>query len=247
MAPAPAVAALPYVSIEDLPALQLASDPQISPDGTLIAFTVQRCNGETNTTSSAIWLVNIADGKAAAPRQLTGDEQHDFAPRWSPAGHTLAFLSDRGGTPQLYLLSMQGGEAHRLSNLRQGITEYSWRPDGTALLAHSPWKPADDHNVADSTPSINRGATAIVYSRLDDQLEGQGHRQGRRQQLWLIPLEGVATRLTSEPVDLVQSCWSPDGKEIAFCANRRPDPDLSVSMALWVLTLATGQIHRLTP
>jgi Tol biopolymer transport system component len=74
-----------------------------------------------------------------------------------------------------------------------------------------------------------------------------GYKQGRHQQLWLIPLEGKPTRLTSEPVDLVQSCWSPDSAEIAFCANRRPDPDLTVSTALWVLTLATGQMRRLTP
>ncbi len=236
-------ASQPYVSVDDLLALQVASDPQISPDGTRVAFTVQRCNGEQNTTSSAIWLVNTTIGNAGTPWQVTSCDgaQHDFAPRWSPDGQTLAFLSDRGGTVQIYLLFMHGGEARRLSNLSQGVSEYSWRPDGSALLAHSPWKPDDDHNVADSS------AISVIYKRLDDQWDGIGYRQGRRQQLWLIPLAGETTRLTSEPVDLVQSCWSPDGAEIAFCANRRNDPDLSVSMAPWVLTLATGQLRRLAP
>src|SRR5205823_1678581 len=55
-----APAAHPYMSIDDLLALQVVSDPQISPDGMLITFTVQRNNGETNTTSSAIWLVHSA-------------------------------------------------------------------------------------------------------------------------------------------------------------------------------------------
>jgi dipeptidyl aminopeptidase/acylaminoacyl peptidase len=81
---------------------------------------------------------------------------------------------------------------------------------------------------------------------LDEQWDGFGYKQGRHQQLWLITLDGTATRLTSEPVDIIQSCWAPDGSEIAFCANRRPDPDLSVSMALWVLTISTGQMRCLT-
>lgn len=236
-----ALPAHPYVSIDDLLALQIVSDPQISLDGTLIAFTVQRSNGETNTTSSAIWLVHSTGGKTGTPWQVTGGEHHDFAPRWSPDGRTLAFLSDREGAPQIYLLPMSGGEARQLSKLAQGVTEYSWKPDGTALLAHSPWKADDDQDVPDTS------TVAIVYTRLDEQWDGTGYKQGRHQQLWLLPLEGESTRLTSEPVDLVQSCWSPDGTEIAFCANRRADPDLNVSMALWVLTVVTGQMRRLTP
>jgi len=232
---------LPYVTVDDLLTLQLASDPQISPDGKLIAFRVQRSDRDTNTTSSAIWLVDREDSKAGTARQVTGGDQHDFAPRWSPDGQTLAFLSDRSGTIQIYLLPMSGGEARQLSKLQQGISEYNWRPDGLALLAHSPWKPEDDDNVADTS------TISVVYKRLGEQWDGMGYRYGRRQQLWLVSLEGESTRLTSEPVDLVQSCWSPGGTEIAFCANRRQDPDLSVSMALWVLTIATGQMRRMTP
>src|SRR5690349_20317316 len=89
--------ALPPVSVDDLLALQLASDPQIAPDGTRMAFVVQRCNSGANTTSSAIWLVDVGEGKAATPWQGTSGEQHNFAPRWSPDGRTLAFLSDRSG------------------------------------------------------------------------------------------------------------------------------------------------------
>ncbi len=241
---AAAAPSLPYLSVDDLLALRIASDPQLSPDGTLVAFTVQRCHAESNTTSSAIWLVRTVGGKNETAWQVTDGRHHDTTPRWSPDGHTLAFLSDRDGPPQIYLLPMAGGEARPLSKLAQGVTEYHWRPDGRALLAHSPWKPADDQHEAESAE------TALIYTRLGAQWDGEGYRQGRHQQLWLITLDdrdSRAQRLTSEPVDLVQSCWSPDGTEIVFCANRRPDPDLSVSMALWVLTVATGQLRRLTP
>src|SRR5260370_24917215 len=62
----------PFVNIDDLLALQLASDPQISPDGSLLAFTVHQCNGQANTTSSAIWPPHSNDRKTQIPRQVTG-------------------------------------------------------------------------------------------------------------------------------------------------------------------------------
>ena len=245
--PAPSTTAAPsanpYMSVDDLLALGIADDPQISPDGAVIAFTIQQSHVETNTTSSAIWVVNSRGGKTQSPRQLTNVEgtYHDILPRWSPDGQTLAFVSDRNGSLQIHLLPLQGGETRQVSRLSQGVTEFSWRPDGTALLAHSPWKGEDDLQTPDTS------TTSVVYTRLDEQADGLGYKQGRHQQLWLVPLDGAATRLTTEAVDIVSSCWSPDGTEIAFCANRRPDPDLSVSIALWVLTPATGQMRRLTP
>src|SRR5260370_29884243 len=142
----------------------------------------------------------------------------------------------------MYLLPCQGGEAGEESHLSEGITENSWGEDSREFLAHGAGKPADDQNVPDTS------TTSLVYTRLDEQFDGLGYKHGRHQQLWLISLDdGTTTRLTSELVDLVESCWSPDGAEIAFCANRRPDPDLSTTMALWVLTLATDQMRRLTP
>ena len=242
----PMVAALPVIpamDCEDLISLRIASDPQISPDGTLIAYTLLECDGDKDTTRSAIWLVESAGGKLMVPRQLTSGTSHDTQPRWSPDGESLAFLSDRTGAFQLYLLTLNGGEARPLSapGLSHGVSEYSWHPDGQILLAHSPWSPQDEPSAGSSV------RLTTVYTRLGTHWDGAGYNDGRHLQLWLIPLSGNAMRLTSEPVDLVQSCWSPDGQEIVFCANRRGDPDLSASMALWVLTLSTGQMRRLTP
>ena len=238
-----APAANPAMSIEDLLKLRMVSSPQVSPDGSAIAFVIQQSYADSNTTGSAIWLIPSRGDKMDEARQLTNlhGNFHDILPAWSPDGRMLAFLSDRGGAPQIYILSLLGGEARQVSNLSQGVTEYSWRPDGKALLAASPWKAEDDQHAPEHSD------VAAVYTRLDEQWDGLGYKFGRRQQLWLIPLEGQAARLTSEAVDLVQPCWSPDGQEIVFCANRRPDPDLSASMALWVLNLASGQMRRLTP
>src|SRR6266581_2933395 len=202
----------PFIGVDDLLALKVVSDPQISPDGSLIAYTVQ-CNEETDTTSSSIWLIHSKDSKAQTLRQLTGagsEKHHDFAPRWSPDGQFLAFLSDRNGTAQIHILPLAGGETQQVSSLNQNITEYSWRPGGKAFLAHSAWKPIDDLNQPDTS------TISVEYTRLDEQSDGLGYKQGRHQQLWLITLDGTSTRLTSEPVDIIRSCWSPDGQTIAY-------------------------------
>src|SRR5579884_567595 len=105
---------LPYMQIEDLLSLRIASDPQISPDGAWIAFTMQHCNADNDTTGSAIWLVNSAADKTQPARQLTSGLHHDTTPRWSPDGETLAFLSNRTGTTQIHLLPLNGGEPRQI-------------------------------------------------------------------------------------------------------------------------------------
>src|SRR5258708_23990761 len=95
-----AAPANPYVTVDDLLALHIAGDPQLSPAGSLLAFTVHQCNAETNTTSSTTWLVESRAGKTQAPQQLTRanpGHHHDVAPRWSPDGQVIASLSHHDG------------------------------------------------------------------------------------------------------------------------------------------------------
>jgi dipeptidyl aminopeptidase/acylaminoacyl peptidase len=263
----------PFMSFADVAQLQLAEGPQVSPDGLLIAYSLMRSSLEENTTRSSIWLVPTVaamSGKSQPPRQLTADMYNSMMPRWSPDGRTLAFVSDRSGTAQIYLLPLNGGEARQVSFLKEAVTEFCWRPDGRALLVQSPWKRADDQPQAKDKRFVAKDETLAakdetfaakdetlvedetlvqVWTRLDETWDGIGYKKGRHQHLWLIDLESeqAATRLTFEPIDHVQACWSPDGAEIAFCANRRTAPDLSVSTALWVLTLASGRLRRLSP
>lgn len=233
------VTTLPFMNVEDLLQLQIPGDPRLSPDGHHITFTIQSGDKNSNRSYSTIWLAST--DRSTRPRQITGGTHFDFAPRWSPDGTTLAFLSDREGSIQLFLLPMEGGEARQITHLSQNISEYSWRPDGQALLVHASWKASDDQETSDDSE------TSIVYSTIDEAWDGIGFKHNRRQQLWLVSLDGKTTRLTSEPVDLVEPSWSPDGKEIVVSANRRTDPDLSVSRALWVYNLELQEFRRLTP
>src|SRR3954468_6304327 len=94
----------------------------ISPDGSQVAYVAAPASKDGEHPVSTIWLVS-ADGGPS--RRLTTSEAHDYAPRWSPDGRALAFLSDRlkRGTAQLYLLPLAGGEALRLTDHAGGVAD----------------------------------------------------------------------------------------------------------------------------
>ena len=103
----------------DLFRIQWVSDVRIASDGRMLAFTVTRLDEEADDYRSAIWVVP-ADG-SAPPRRFTSGGGKDSAPRWSPDGTRLAFLSDRdGGKAQVYVMDVTGGEARKLSAIPRG-------------------------------------------------------------------------------------------------------------------------------
>ena len=113
--------------------LQMASDVQVSPDGSQLAFNVAPIGHEETIPTSQIWLADVNDQINA--RQFTGGHANNTAPRWSPDGRRMAFLSDRShrGTAQLHVIDVDGGEARQVSDLRLGLELIAWRPDGTTI------------------------------------------------------------------------------------------------------------------
>src|SRR5262249_59759402 len=123
------------ITPEDYFAFEFISDPNISPDGKLAAYVVARIDGPQNRRNSSIWMAST-DG-SRAPWQFTTSPQSSNSPRWSPDGKSIAFLSSRPeSTPgpgantasteqsrtQVYLLSMNGGEAKRITSLKNGVS-----------------------------------------------------------------------------------------------------------------------------
>ncbi len=114
------------MTFQDLAAMHRLSGPQISPDGKWIAYEVGTPNLEANRVVRDIWLVSAEGGEA---RQITRGGS-DTRPRWSPDGKRIAFLSSRDGEQQVYWITLDGGDANRLTSLSGGADTELWSPDG---------------------------------------------------------------------------------------------------------------------
>jgi len=205
------------ITFEDYIALKAVSDPQLSPDGKWVAYTVSTPSLQDNRNVARVWVADVATGKA---RQLTGGPGSDRQPRWSPDGKTLAFISTREGGAQVWLLPIAGGDAHKVSSLGDGASDPVWLPDGSGLLVVSDIKwPAnqeiDQRNGA--YPTEARIWTGLMWRHWDD------FRAGKRQHLFRVDVAtGKATDLTPVDHDVPTIATggdgdvavSPDGKDI---------------------------------
>lgn len=232
------------LALADLVALQAVSDPQISPDGRLVAFVVETKDPDANEVRSRIWLVEAEAG--AAPRPLTAGNTQDSQPRWSPDGKTLGFVSNRGGTRQIWLLSLGGGDPRPLTSHPIGAREPVWAPDGQrlAFLAPGPDRRGDDLVL----PERDDRKRLVWVREHRHKLDGVGFFGSLRNHVWLASLTGEpASQLTDGPCEDQSPSWSPDGQKIAFVVDRSANRDRHFGGgAVHVVDVASGAVRRLT-
>jgi len=225
---------------EDLLRLKSIDEVQLSPDGRLVAFVVREIDASKDEYRSAIWVVPT-DG-SRKPTQFTRGPKIDRAPRWSPDGQTLAFLSDRaGGRPQLYTMPVGGGEPRQLTNLPAGAGDPVWSPQGDQLVFAAP--------VVTEAPPRDRDGferwrhRPKVIDRIPYKFDGVGFLLQAHMQLFVVPGVGGEVRpLTTDGRTHWHPAWSPDGRRITFAASR-PNPSESQLFDIWTMD-ADGQNAR---
>ncbi|MFQ5704559.1 MAG: prolyl oligopeptidase family serine peptidase [Gemmatimonadales bacterium] len=213
-------------SFKDVLSLESVSNPQISPDGKSIAYTVTSTDWEHNRYDREIWIVR----QGTEPFQLTRTpENSSTGVRWSPDGTKLGFIADRGHGQQIYVVRSTGGEALQLTDVKGQVRALEWSPDGKAI-AFLKTEPKPD-SLKDREKRY--GAFAV-----DDAEYSMRH-------LWLIDAvpEAKPARLTEGNEFTVTSfAWSPDGNRIAF--SHQPDPliNSSVNSDISVLDIRSKEI-----
>ncbi|HEX2754684.1 MAG TPA: S9 family peptidase [Candidatus Limnocylindrales bacterium] len=253
---------------DDLYRFRIATDPRLSPDGSLAVFTVQTVAPAKDGYRHALWAV-ATDGDGS-PRQLTIGVRHDRHGRFAPDGRSLAFLSDRRlhveeepaagdakqreDGQQVHLLPLDGGEARRLTDLPRGVDAFWWSPDGRQLLVTSSSRGAtrdEDRRrrgkAGQPKPGEAPESDYHFLDRLGYQANGAGLTHHVIDQLWIVEVAtGDARRLNDEPAGVGDAAWSPDGRRIVYTTNLRRDYDLEPRSHLVVVDADGGGRVRLT-
>jgi dipeptidyl aminopeptidase/acylaminoacyl peptidase len=243
------------VTPDDYFAFHFLNDAHISPDGKQVAYVMTFVDQQRNRRSSAIWVV-ATDGRSA-PRRLTAETFNSTSPRWSPDGSRLAFLSNRageasaatGGAPaeparaQIFILSMDGGEAQAISHLKNGVTSFQWSPDGKRFVALTRTGPSDD--IAPGA----RKSDVRHYRHISYKFNDTGWYDDKRSHLWIVEATaGKDQQITSgDDWNDLDPQWSPDGTRIAFVSDRTGhEYDDSHNRDVWVIAATGGALTKIS-
>ena len=231
-----AAQALRNLTIDDFFQLKRVADPQLSPEGDRVAYTVQSANLKDDKWQTQVWMSPTAGGEAIP---MTAKGSSASRPRWSPDGKFLAFLAARNDDKtQVWTLNRQGGDSQQLTEIRQGVQAYEWSPDGQrlVLVIQDPTpeeKEAAEKNGKESKPKKPR---PWVIDRLQFKRDYVGYLDRRRTHLYVFEVASKKlVQVTSGDFDDTQPAWSPDGRLLAFVSNRDAEPDASYNTDIWVV------------
>jgi dipeptidyl aminopeptidase/acylaminoacyl peptidase len=250
------------ITFDDMMQMHRIGTPQISSDGKWIVYVVMTPDMNANRNASNLWLVSTQGG---APIQLT-QSGHDSSPVWSPDVKTIAFLSSREGNSQVYLLPMDGGEAHAITHLSTGADLVKWSPDGKTIAFTSSVYPDckdDDCNKKRDEEKDKNKVKARAYEQLLYRHWTHWF-EGKRSHVFVMTAPNASGQMEegATPHDLIAGAnydvppderggpddinFSPDSKEICFTAVTDKVEAISTNADLFLVPVAGGEAKRIT-
>jgi len=220
------------ITEKDLFRFQWIADPQLSPDGSQIAFVRVTVDEKKDRYETSIWSVPVGpppSAAAAALRQLTTGPS-DTAPRWSPDGQSLAFLRsvEKDGKPQpaqIFILPLGGGEPRTVTSLTRAIDSIAWSPAGHAIAFTARTKPDD---LEEKKKSEEHVSDVRVINQAVYRSNGPGYLDPMRAvHIWTVDVPQSSADEAAKPKQLTSGdfseddpVWSSDGSHIYFTSNR---------------------------
>jgi len=242
-------------TVNDLLKVRRVSDPQVSPKGDLVAFTITDMDPLANKGTTQIYLVPLGGGEM---RQLTSDEHSSTSPRWSPDGEKLAFISARDGEDQIWTIDISSGALTKITHLSTGAGgDPVWSPDGNWIAFVSDVYPECKDDACNNRMASQR-AQSKVHPHVADRLlfrHWKSWKDGMRSHIFVAPVQGgEAHDLTPGDYDappfslggMTDYSFSPDSKELAFASNHDKVEATSTNSDVWIVSVRGGAAKNIT-
>jgi len=240
------------MTFDDMLACKRLSDPQFSPDGKWLAFSIKTMDEVSNSGHTDIWIV-APDGSNL--RQLTTHSSSSWSPMWAPDGKSLAFLSSRSGKTQIWLMSMAGGEPQQITTHYSGAGSFVWSSDGKKIAFTSRVYP--DCNGQDCVEKRDsEKEKSAVKARVYDKLLFRHWNiwwDHKRSHIFVMTIDTrkivdvTPGDYDAPPIALSSGfTFSPDGKELIFTSNHDKVVATSTNNDIWSVPVTSGKISLVT-
>ena len=273
--PALAQAKHPF-TFEDMMKLKRVGEPEVSPDGKWVIFSVVDVDLEANTKTPHIWIVPTAGGPE---REVIADQDGD-RPRWAPDGHHFAFLSTKEVGSQVWIAEFNYLDGtvtgvHRLTSITTEASGELWSPDGKNILFTSDVYPECDGPAAQEQECNARKVKDAEQSKVKAQVfthllyrHWNAYKEGKRSHIFVISrfMEPIVHDPNAPPVDTLPRdltpgdydapvfslggqddyAFSPDGQEICYTSNHDKNPAASTNNDLWTVPVSGGAAKNIT-
>jgi dipeptidyl aminopeptidase/acylaminoacyl peptidase len=238
-------------TISDLVNVRRVSDPQVSPDGRTIAYTIADTDKAANKRTTQIYLIGVEGGE---PRQITTGDKSSSSPRWSPDGKRIAFTREG----QVWVMNMDGSDAKKVTSISTGADAPLWSPDGKMIAFVSDVYPEcanDECNKKRSEQADESKVKAKVTDRLLFR-HWTTWKEGKRSHVFVATADGTGEARDLTPGDYdappfslggpLDYSFSPDSKELAFARNTDKVEATSTNADIFVVPVTGGEAKRIT-